>query len=288
MLSEAEKSDIRRHLNYPMIGMYRQSPVGGTLAPLNNGMRWFNSWGQIEYRMSNMLPNEEARVTGKPYGSIGFSQSNPLEYLIPIDPGSTFTISLTSTLFSSNPVHETYTVTATDTFLTICGNVSQQFALNGVFASAGFIALNDFGSGPYGLPNNANQLVTFPLVSFLSPLNGGTFSIAVSGTGSTIPQIMQQGLALNPTLTSNLTFPATKIYGYVPILNYLEDQLAGSVSDNLSVLKGNNATLRTSEMKDRQKLYNFYRNRLALFFGVPINPLAELRDSSKSGSWSVA
>lgn len=288
MLDEATKGNVRRFLEYSVIGMYRQGATGAGLAPFNNGLRYSQAYSQLEFKMNNFLPEEESRLTGRPYGSIGFAQSNPLEYLIPVDSGSTATVTITSPLLSTGSVTKTYTVVEGDTYLTICGQIASLFAQDGVFAASGFIAINDFGSGPFGQGSNAVQLVVFPVVSFLSPTVGSPFTIAVSGTGDTIPQISQQGLALSPRLTSYQVSPPCPIYGYLPILDYLEDQMVGQVSDNLSVYKGNNATLRLSEMKDREKLFLKWCHRMAVFIGVSQNP--DVMDNRPRGgsTWSVA
>lgn len=299
MLNDQTKSDVRRHLEYAVIGLWRSSPTGGLLAPMNNGMRWFNSYGNLEYKMNNLKPDEESRLMGAGFGAIGFNQGNPNYFLIPPVPSSSITVAIASTAFGgSSPITHTYNTTDTDTFLTICGAIAQQFANDPNYTSAGFQAINPFGVGPLGEPNNATQLVTFPLVEFIGPTPQLTststspvavsFTITVSGTGSTIPQIINQGNPLSPSLTTNLTYPATKVWGYVPILNYLEDQMAGEVSDNLSVYKGNNATLRMSEMKDRQKLYKYYCRRMAVFLGIQMNPLADNFSHEGSGNWSCA
>lgn len=298
MLTDQIKSDVRRHLNYAVIGLWRSSPTGGLLAPMNNGFRWFNSYGNLEYKMNNLKPDEESRLTGASFGAVGFNQGNPNYFLIPPIPSSSITITIASTAFGmSSPLSHTYTTTDSDTFLTICGAIAQQWAGDSVFAAAGFQSINPFGVGPFGQPNNATQLVTFPLVEFIAPpptltptagANAITFTLTVSGTGSTIPQVVNQGNPLQPYIVSNLTYPATVIYGYLPILDYLENQMAGSVSDNLSVYKGNNATLRMSEMKDRQKLYKYWCRRLAVFLGIQMNPLASNFSHEGTGSWSVA
>ena len=285
-LLEQTKSDIRRHLEFSTIGLWRQQNAGaGTLAPVNTGFRMFNSYGQLEYRMNNLQPNEECRMTGNPYGAFGFSQGNPLYFTIPVSPSSSITVNVASTAFGvDSPVTVTYDVTSTDTFLTICGQLAQLLSLNSTFASAGFYALNDFGNGPYGQPNNASQQVTFPIVSIVSPNPQTTFTLTVAGTGQTIPQIVQQGVNLHPSLTSNLTVPPTTIWGYVPICNYLEDQMAGATSDNLSALQANDAILRLSEMRDRKKLYRYYCKRLGDFIGISMNP--DKPSDVLSGNWS--
>jgi len=285
MLSDAVKSDVRRFLDYSVIGLWRQSPTGGLLAPMNNGFRWMTAYGNLEYKLNSLKPDEESRLTGHPYGSVGFAQGNPNYFLIPPVPSSSITISLASSAFSSSPVTHTYTTTATDTFLTICGAIAQQFATDSVFQNAGFQAINPFGIGPFGQPNNATQLVTFPTVDFIAPSSAASFTITVSGTGSTIPQIAQQGAPLSPSLTSNLTYPPTVVWGYLPILNYLEDQMAGSTSDNLAVYQANDAILRQSEMKDRKKLFLNYCDRMADFLGILRNP-DKMSNYNSSGSWS--
>ena len=55
-------------------------------------------------------------------------------------------------------------------------------------------------------------------------------------------------------------------------MNYLEDQMAGATSDNLSVFKANDATLRLSEMRDRERLFKKYVLRMAVFLGIVKNP----------------
>lgn len=287
-LLEQEKSDIRRHLDYSVIGLYRQSPVGGTLAPMNTGFRILNSYGQLEYVMNNLLPNEEARLTGKSYGAIGFVNNNPVNPAVPVQVGSTMTISIFSDLFSVSPVVLSYTVVSGDTLLSICGKLALQAASNGIFTSAGFYAMNDFGAGPYGQQYNPTQLVSFPIVSFVGPMPGINFTLTVAGTGTTVPQIVQQGVPLSPSSTSNLTYPPTKTWGYVPICNYLEDQMSGATSDNLSVFKANDAVLRLSEMKDRKKLYLLYTKRLALFLGTVKNQNNPANTGvSLGGSWTI-
>lgn len=288
MLTNDEKSDVRRHLDYGVIGQYRQSPVGGTLAPFNTGLRIFGSWGQLEYKMNNLLPGEEARLTGRSYAAIGFSNPNPLNFTVPIQPGSTIQVSVASTLFSASPVVVDYTVSSTDTFLTVCGQIANLFGLNGVFTSAGFYAFNDFGAGPYGQPTNPSQLVTFPIVSFVAPVPGVNFTITVTGTGSTIPQVTRQGYPLNPSLTSGLTYPPTIINGYVPICNYLEDQMFGQVSDNLSAYKANDAILRMAEPKERIKLYKMAVKRLSTYISIIQNPDNPGNTGSQTiGNWSI-
>ena len=287
-LTEVDKVQVRRFLDYSAIGLYRQSNGGGSLAPFNTGFRMFNSYGNLEFKMNNLLPEEEATLTGRPYGAIAFNQPNPTQYTIPVDSGSTVQVSIASTAFgSSSPVVLNYTVLEGDTFLTICGNIAQLAASNGVFSGAGFYAMNGYGAGPIGQPQDPSQQVTMPICSFVAPTPCTPFTLTVTGTGQTIPQIIANGSPLPPSLTSNLTFPATKVFGYLPILVYLEDQMLGSTSDNLSVFKANDAILRLTEMKDRKMLFKTQCNRLAVFLGIMKNPdNAALTGSATLGNLS--
>ena len=52
-LTTAEKVDIRRHAGYPMFGAVPSS---------FQSYRFFEAYGTLEYRMQNMLPEEETVV----------------------------------------------------------------------------------------------------------------------------------------------------------------------------------------------------------------------------------
>lgn len=53
-LTTAQKVDIRRHCGYPVFG--------GTPSSFQS-YRFFQAYGTLEYRMSNLLPEEEAVIT---------------------------------------------------------------------------------------------------------------------------------------------------------------------------------------------------------------------------------
>lgn len=56
MFTDAQKADIRRHCYYPVFG----APPASF-----QSYRFFQAYGTLEYRMSNLLPEEEAIVTTK-------------------------------------------------------------------------------------------------------------------------------------------------------------------------------------------------------------------------------
>jgi hypothetical protein len=275
-LTIEEQTDVLRHLNYPLSGLMSVSPAGGSLAPANNAYRYFQSYGQLQYRMSQLAPNEESRITGKPFGAVGFNNNNAL-----VVPGSVITITLTSTaLGGALPL--VYTVQDDDTLLSVCGGLAQVAALNTTFTGAGFYAINDFGNGPY-----SEQVVPFPIVSFIGPTTTTSFTIAVSLSefGQPIPQIVANGALLAPVLYLDTTIPAEKIYGFLPILDFLESAQVSSVQ-NLSVHKAREFTRNPKELREKQMLYKYWQYKLAQFMGVSLD-LNNHGARGRSGMMSV-
>lgn len=254
-LLEYQKSDIRRHLGFPVVGLYSQSPAGASLANLNSGYRFFESYGQLEYRMNQLKPDEESRITGNVYAAIGFANANT-----PIIPGTAITVTLNCAAFATNPVTLSYTVQSSDTLLTIVSAFANLAALNTVFTNAGGQAVNEYGTGPW-----SNTIVPVPITSFIVPATA--LSVAVTGGGNTVPQVFTQGVLLPPILSIDTTIPSQLIYGYLPILNTLETAFASS-TNNLSVSVAREATLRSSELREREWLLDAWRAKLAEFLGV--------------------
>ena len=260
-LTIQDKVNIRRHLGYPVAGLLRISPAGGTIASAGNAYRFFESYGQLEYRMNQLAPSEEATLTGKAYGAIGFNNSNT-----PIVPSTVISVTLNSTAFGgANPITHNYTVQASDTLLTICGEISNLFALDTNFTGAGFYAINDYGSGPW-----SEQIVPFPIASFIGPDNTTSFTIAVSGGGNTQPQVVANGQLQPPVITINTTIPPLIIYGYLPILDYLEGAY-GAVTSDLSTHKSREWTRNPHELAEQRQIYNQWRYRLAAYLGLSID-----------------
>lgn len=254
------KVNIRRHLGYPLAGLEQISPAGGTLASANNAYRFFQSYGQLEYRMNQLAPSEEAVLTGSPYGAVGFNNANT-----PIEAGTIIRVTITSPQFNSSPVLLEYTVQSTDNLLSICGALANLAALNTTFTSAGFYAINDYGTGPF-----SQQLVPFPIASFIAPSNSSSFVLSVSGAGNTVPQIVANGALLPPVITIDTEIPGRQIYGYLPILDTLENYYGGTIQ-NLSTAKAREWTRNPRELKEKKALYNQWRQRLAQYMGISLD-----------------
>src|ERR1700751_4112508 len=97
----AAKSSIRRHLNYPVIGLPLISTGGGTLGSGAAGFRWFQAWGFLEYRLNNLNPDEEARLLGSGYAALALTGPPP-------NPGDTLSVT-----FSGGGLPSPVTITAT-------------------------------------------------------------------------------------------------------------------------------------------------------------------------------
>src|SRR5579863_3162946 len=76
-LTLASKSSCRWHLGYPVAGLLRISPAGGTLASGAAGWRFFQAYGFLEYKLNNLNPDEEARLTGYAYAAIAMPGPQP-------------------------------------------------------------------------------------------------------------------------------------------------------------------------------------------------------------------
>jgi hypothetical protein len=255
MLTLADRSNCRRHLDYPVIGLPVTSPIGGTLGPGTSGYRFFEAFGFLEYRMSNLDVDEEARVTGKAYGAVA---------LVGLQPNLGDTLSVT---FSGGNLTSPVTVTVTalapvanmDNRLTILAQMAQAVTQNATLAAAQITAVSPWGSGPW-------QLAAVPLAEMgvLSPV---AFTITATGTGNIAPQVTAQPQTLGPAASLNGT---TMIYGYLNILDGLEGAHAGS-SQNLDTKQAAVWYSRANEIGLRMSLYRQWQGMFSDFMGVPIN-----------------
>lgn len=256
-LTLIQKSSVRRHLGYPVAGLVRLSPAGGTLASGAAGYRFTQNFGFLEYKMNNLNPDEEARITG--YAIASFILSGPQPNL-----GDTITA-----IFSGGniPIGNPQTVTVTagtpqagDGRLTIIAAMAAAVSLNPVLQAAGIIAVAPYGTGAF-----SQNAVPVPEIAFTSAVN---FNIAVSGTGQAAPQITSNGIQLPPTTTLD---GINTIFGYLPILDGLEGAYASS-SQNLDTSQADVWKARSNELGQRMSLYRVWQGMLSDFLGTPINP----------------
>jgi len=254
-LSWAQKSDTRRHLMFPVAGLLRTSGAGGTLATGAIGYRWLQAYGFLEYRMNNLNPDEEARLTGKAYSSLAFFGPQPNE-------GDTVTVTL-----SGGNIATPQTLTAVapapsgnDNRITLVNLLASAAGQNGVLQAAEVEGLSPYGTGSYSLMS-----VPFPEIAFTSPV---PFTMQATGSGITYPQITANGVFLSPSASLD---GVTVTWGYLPILNGLESAFGGA-SQNLDTLEASVWVGRLNEIGQRWSLYKHWQVMLSEFLGIPINP----------------
>ncbi len=255
-LTIAQKSSIRRHLNYPAVGLYAQSPGGGTLGQAAAGWRYHEAYGFLEYKMNNFNPDEEARLTGLAFGAVA---------LVGPQPNGGDTLSVT---FSGGPLANPVTVTVTagapvanqDNRVTLCNALAAAVSLNATMQAAGFVSLAPYGTGPV-----SQNAVAIAEVGFRCPQ---AFTLAASGTGVMAPQITATGAFLSPWTSFD---GKTSIYGYVPILDNLEAAYGGT-TQNLDTIQADVWKGRWNELGQRLSLYEVWVDKLVDFTGIPRNP----------------
>ncbi len=263
-LTIVQKQSIRRHLGYPVAGLYRTSVTGGTLASGAVGYRYFQAYGFLEYKMNNLNVSEESSLTGQAYGGIGFVGIAPLQL------GDTISAVLAGT-YTGSPQTVSYSAAANETLLSVCQNFAGQVAANTVLASAGIYAVAPYGTGPY-----AANVIPVPEVGIASPASFTmTLSASPGGAMARFGAIVTApGTLLPPfSVVDPSTTPPTTIYGYLPLLDYLEGAWI-STTQNLDVTKADVYTARQSELKERKMLYCQWQRQLSEFLGTPINPFS--------------
>ena len=65
----------------------------------------------------------------------------------------------------------------------------------------------------------------------------------------------------------------TTIYGYIPILNFLEGKILTS-TDNMDILKAGEYSARQDELAERNKLYTLWVLNMARYLYLPVAPYA--------------
>lgn len=257
-LTFEQKSSVRRHLQYPVAGLITTSPAGGSFMSGLVGYRFFQAYGQLEYKMNNLMPDEEARLVGLAYAAIVLTGSQPT-------PGDTITVVISGGNLQA-PV--TLTVTAPagiagqDMRLVLCALLASACASNAVLQAAGVIGIAPFGAGPYAI----GQVPT-PGVAFTSPI-AFTVTAAASAGATCAPQVTARGAMLTPT--ASLDGGTTSLFGYLPILDGLESAYAGA-SDNMDTMQAAVWKGRSNELGLRMSLYKNWQGSLSDFLGIPVN-----------------
>ena len=251
----ANKSNIRRHLKFPIVGQLTVSAAGGAFAQGFVGYRFFQTYGALEYRLNNMAADEEARLLGLAYAAAAIIGPQPVA-------GNTVSITL-----SGGPISSPQTLTATagiqvpgvDGRLPLIMALAAACANNPVLQSAGILALAPYGTGPL-----AQNAIPVPEIGFTC---SQPFSIAVAGVGVNVPSITATGGFLTPS--ASLDGGVTTLWGYLPILDGLEGAYAGT-SDNLDTSRADVWYGMANELGKRTSLYETWTRKMSDFLGVPV------------------
>ncbi len=272
-LSKQDISNTARHLKYDIIGLNMNQQGGASMAYGGAGYRYFGFYGTLLFRLQQMAPNEEAMLTGRAYGSIAF---NGFTYPAV---GDSIQVAIVGGLIT-NPIVATVIVPQVAagqspwSLMNLAGALAQAFAIQPAFQAAGFAAIADYGSSPF-----SDTKILVPICSLIAPANT-SFQISATFTGSTPPQIIANGTLLPPYLALSGPYGTAKVFGFLPILDYLESAMGGA-TQNLSLSRAEDAYFRNDEVDAREDLYEKYIDKLANFLGVPRNPQ---RKGGASGS----
>lgn len=263
-LTIVQKSNLRRHLKYGVAGLIITSPAGGVLASGFVGYRFFQAYGTLEFRMNNLNPDEEARVTGSALAAAALVGPQP-------NPGDTVSVTL-----SGGPIASPQTLTATagaplantDMRLPLVLDLAAACGRNTVLQAAGVRGVAPYGTGPF-----SQNAVPVPEVAFSAP---SAFTITTAGSGVLFPQITAPGQLLPPFCSLD---GRTTIYGYLPILDGLEAAWLGT-SQNLDTKQADVWHARANEAGQRKSLYETYLAQFADYLGLWSNKDAKQRPAN--------
>lgn len=251
-LPDAIKIKVRRHLGYPVIGQYRISPAGGTLGTGTVGYRYFQAYGTMEYRMNNMLPAEEAVLTGQAVGAVGIVGGNP-------EPGDTFSITVSSQELTT-PIEVTVIAGVGDTPVDIAKKLSFAVTTSQAMQQAGFSSIAPYGQGPYSYND-----VPLPECAVMSAVEFA-ISLAFQSSGGCGLTLLSNGQLQSPFFEVGR---GVVVNGYIPILDALEAAWAGS-SRNMDTKVADVWQSRSNEAARRLSLYTMWQIRFGDFIGIPV------------------
>lgn len=264
-LQKQDVSNVLRHLKYDVLGLYTAGNAGAQLAYGGAGYRYFGAYGTLLYRLNQLAPDEEARITGRAYGSVGFTGPGQPT------PGDIVGVTISGGGLAS-PVSVSVTVPAPTaanplwTYLNVAAALAQALQLQSALTAGGFTVCADYGAGIW-----SNQIVPLPIVSVIAPAAQTSFTFTTSYTGTTVPQIYINGTKIPPYLSFRQGGQVYQVWGYLPILDYLEGGYLGA-TNHLGMSQADNVILRGDELDQRTMQREQYRKEFSEFLGIPINP----------------
>lgn len=244
-LTAQQKVDIRRHLNVPFAGI----PFSG----YTSGLRTILTVGQLESYMNLLQVEEEATLTGNPFGAVRIYGY----------PAVGITVSVTI-----NGRIAAYTVTQADMnakqpLASIANNLATAINQSGLGMQAATGSISTGDVAPAALPAQGQ----------VSIVNTDTFYLTAQSSSTALSVVVDPGADGQsfpfPSFAVNAGVPA--IYGYLPICNYLEGRI-GQEDAFLSFETADVVKFRNNSIEKRVQLYELWRKRMGVALSVGANP----------------
>jgi hypothetical protein len=120
------------------------------------------------------------------------------------------------------------------------------------------------GYGPLGNTDSGGSMMGYRFF-----VHHGLLEYRLNHLTSTEEAVLTGANSSNPSFVDLST--EVTLYGFLPILNFLEGKI-GESSDNLDIEKAGEYTARKDEVDVRIKLYSVWVQKLAQYLWLPIAP----------------
>lgn len=248
MLTDMDRVAIRSHLGYPPVGapQIASGRVGRYLLTNIDLSIYDDSYSTLEFRLNRLRAAEEVLLTGAAYGAIYFGNLQPF----------TTSDSITITITQGVAIDEELVFTALngEMLIPFMTRMSTAINQNTDLTAAGFT-----GSFP-----NDGSMSEFAIFA------PAEFEISITMTGAMLATLSGFG-KMPSNHFSSCCETGEIVYGYINICNELENAIAGS-SKQLGFSQTGDVSFNMRVVRDRERLYQRYRKKLAEFLKVPIYP----------------
>lgn len=250
MLNPIEIGDVLRHLGYPALAVNRSGQ--GSIGQVRNYMLNTSLYAPQD-RLAELDAGDEAKLTGACVGVVTLTGQDPAV-------GNTVAVSVGGSQDFSGTQTLSVTAIAGMSKFDIAASLVSQLTANQTLVAAGFIPGGAFqGEAVLNPDQNPSFILRAP----------DPFTLTTTGSGLTTAFVSLQGVHVYPyaPVSKNPDGSQNVIYGYIPLLNYLESCIAG-VTLNADVAKAG-SYVRGRELKERKELQEIWKNKLSNFLGVP-------------------
>ena len=245
MLTDMERVAIRSHLGYPPVGAPQIAPVrvGRYLLTNIDLSVYDDSFNALEFRLNRLRAAEEVLLTGAAYGAIYFGNLQPF----------TTADSITITITQGTAIDKelTYTALNGEKLIPFMTRISTAINQDVDLTAAGF-------TGSFPNDGSMSEFAIFAPVEF---------EIAITTTGNMLATLSGFGKLPNMHFDSCCD-SGEVVYGLINICDALENAIAGS-SKQLGFARTGDVYFNGRVLREREKLYQRYRKRLAEFLKVP-------------------